>query len=152
MAHHISGIIGSPAVLRNFSHENSFHAPAALEGGLAFLPLDDDHLDTLFPSPGQFDPAMNYVSDALKKVLAILSEAGSIAFVETEYHGGMGAQGATAYRDGECVLKPRTEESGVISEALRLLGVVAQWGKDEFDTVGLGQHRNNEGWMEAGCS
>ncbi|BCU77819.1 hypothetical protein [Luteolibacter sp. LG18] len=150
MGHHISGIIGAPAILRDFARENSLHAPAALKGGLAFLPLDDDHLEALFPRPGEFDPAMTYLSAALKDVLAVLSSLGPVAYVETDYFGGTGVQGATVYRDGRCVLEPRTEEYGVVSEALRLLGVAAEWGEDEFDAVGLGRHRSNEGWVEAG--
>ena len=150
MGHYISGIIASPSILRDFSRENALHAPAALMEELAFLPLDDDHLDALFPSPGAFDPAMTYLSASLKDLLAILSALGPVAYVETDYFGGAGEQGATVYRDGGCVLESRREEQGVVSEALRLLGVKAALGQDEFDAAGLGRYRLNEGWMDAG--
>jgi hypothetical protein len=36
-----------------------------------------------------------------------------------------------------------------VSQALRTIGVSAEEGKDEFDTVGLGTHRSTDAWAAA---
>ena len=36
-----------------------------------------------------------------------------------------------------------------ISQALRLIGVVTEQGMDEFDTLGLGRHRETHQWVES---
>jgi hypothetical protein len=36
-----------------------------------------------------------------------------------------------------------------ISQALRIIGVVAEQEMDEFDTVGLGKHRETHRWAKS---
>ncbi len=48
-------------------------------------------------------------------------------------------------KDGAITLGP-LKGTDSINSALRLLGVKCDPGKDEFDTVGLGAHRQTEGW------
>lgn len=149
MAHFISGIIGPFQQLREFASGNSLHSPTRLRGTLGFLPLSDEHLDSLFPTQGEFDKSMIYLSSTLKAALVQLSATSTIAYVETEYFGGSGTQGATVYKEGLCVFEPTTAQRGVISNALKLLGVVMAPGQaDEFDTVGLGRYRDNDAWIE----
>ena len=61
----------------------------------------------------------------------------SFALVATDYFGGAGEQWACAYVDGRRVSDVRD-----INAALRVLGVTAADGLDEFDTVGLAAHRS----------
>ena len=76
--------------------------------------------------------------------LARLSAGGAAAFIDTNYFGGDGNQGAIAARDGSIVFGPRTAPSGVVNQALRLLGVTCQKDDfDEFDALGLGRFRDN---------
>lgn len=58
------------------------------------------------------------------------------AVLWTEYFGGVGEQLAAVF-EGETPM----QTDGTINEALRGLGVSTDPGKDEFDTVGLGQYR-----------
>lgn len=92
---------------------------------------------------------MRCLSEALKETLASLSQDVPIAYVETEYFGGIGEQSATAYHLGVCILEPQTDVSGPISAALQMLGVQRGNHIDEFAAAGLDRFRNNEGWMEA---
>lgn len=85
---------------------------------------------------------------------------GPLAFVEAEYFGGTGAQSAAVFEAGSMVLGPLRSETTwdgsvfaappaherAINVALRRLGVAASAGLDEFDTVGLGRHRSNDGF------
>ncbi len=74
--------------------------------------------------------------------------AGRVAYVETEYFGGNGVQSAAVWERGAIAFGPKQADVGPINEALRLLGVERTNAKDEFDTVGLGRHRGNKGWIE----
>lgn len=69
------------------------------------------------------------------------SRAASVARVSASYFGGAGSQSATVWTDGEMVA-----ENVDVNEALRRLGVVAQPGQDEWDTVGLGRFRKTATW------
>ncbi|MGW0181263.1 hypothetical protein [Nocardia sp. NPDC003345] len=62
--------------------------------------------------------------------------APTFALVVTDYHGGTGGQAAVVSIDGGPV-RPAAD----INDALRTLGVAADQGLDEFDTVGLGDQR-----------
>lgn len=64
------------------------------------------------------------------------------AILETSYSGGHGEQCAAVYRGGAELSSPQVAASGPINAALRDLGVVAQGGSDEFDTIGLGTYRD----------
>lgn len=55
-------------------------------------------------------------------------------------------QSAVAWREGEIVLGPAYYHDA-INRALRLLGVEARGEWDEFDTIGLGWHRDTDEWL-----
>jgi hypothetical protein len=82
-----------------------------------------------------------------------------LAYVETEYFGGRGFQGAVVWANGQLIFGPaltgdredfQTDNlpDNAINIALRILGVLKGNSHDEFDAIGLGKHRNNEGWIE----
>lgn len=149
MGHYISGIVAKCDTLTTYAAAHDLHSPAHLSNGLGFLPLSEHHLDFLFPDPGEFDLSMSYLSDALKATLIELSSRGAVAFIETEYFGGQGAQGATVYEEAQCTFEPTSSEAGPISDAMRLLGVTLKPGQhDEFEAVGFCRHRNNDDWIE----
>ena len=90
---------------------------------------------------------------------------GSVAYVHAEFQGG-GFQAAVGWVGGQIAFGPRftaTSQSEAeedyyevipppvrmaIDEALAFLGVIADDGMDEFDTVGLGRHRSSYQWTE----
>lgn len=61
------------------------------------------------------------------------------ALISTDYFGGVGSQFATVYRNGERVFE--VTENG-INQALSVIGVTRNKGKDEFDSLDLGEHRD----------
>jgi hypothetical protein len=82
-------------------------------------------------------------------VVHIVSELTSrsaprFGLIQTEYFGGVGGQWACAFtgthRD--------SPDDASIDDVLRALGVVRREGLDEFDTVGLGDHRRSPDELE----
>jgi hypothetical protein len=142
MVHYISGIVGDPRPLIIFAESKHLHRPVNLPQNLAFLPLSDEHLDRIYPMQGEFDPKMSYLSENLSKDLRDMSREAKLAYIETEYFGGDGCQGAVVYENGEVIYGPMVAHDKVISHALRLLGLQKDEShRDEFDTAGFGKSR-----------
>lgn len=122
----------------------------ALEAGFEFLPLDDENLDDVVGvQAGESLGAFTYLTPILISLLRTASKMGSIAYVETDYFGGTGRQGAIVFSKGDVTLGPLTGESGAINEALTVLGAPARSERqDAFATIGLDRHRFNEDYRE----
>ncbi|KAK3192241.1 hypothetical protein K4F52_001871 [Lecanicillium sp. MT-2017a] len=86
-----------------------------------------------------------------------------VAYLEAELFAAAGTQSAVVWRNGVVVLGPMihdTDSGGLWADpdkpcaswpfnaALRLLGVQGE-DVDEFDTIGLGQHRHTKDWIPA---
>lgn len=100
------------------------------EHGIAFLPLTDEG---------------GSVSEAVATACSLASRRGPVAYVEAELFGGSGCQASIVWDKGEIIAGPSVGQHA-INEALRLLGVRAAAGQDEFDALGLGRHRETEDW------
>jgi hypothetical protein len=75
-----------------------------------------------------------------------------VSYVEVEYLGGEGGQSGIIWNEGKRIFE-REFQLEVVNEILRHFGVVKDKKmRDEFDTVGLGRHRNTEDWMKQGRS
>lgn len=122
-----------------------------MPAGLAIIPLGHAQLDRLAS-----DRAFNrrdgfiYLSEELEA--GILRRAGDerLLYLETEYFGGIGDQGAALSEQGAVVWRaahasdqPKAGRSP-ISEGLSRLGVPPAPGSDEFDGAGLGRFRSME--------
>lgn len=151
MAHHITGLIGRREVLSGLQGKFAGQPRFELAGGYAFLPLDDTNLDNIV---GIHDGAaisdFVYLTEQLIELLREASRGGDLAYIETEYHGGTGGQGAIVLRAGEIAFGPEWNEGGAINEALLRLGVSKRATKfDAFDTLGLGAFRSNEAFRRS---
>lgn len=95
---------------------------------------------------------MQEFSDGLHALAIEISHDAPVAYVTTFYSGGRGRQDALVWSDGTLRFSPTTQgydqnwPNTPISQALRVIGVVAEKGKDEFDTVSLGKHRETHQW------
>lgn len=112
----------------------------------AFLvvPVTDDAFDAVFAARGESEPVNPEfwrLTQALAEIANECSAHGAIAYVETDYFGGAGVQGAAAWRDGRVIVPPATDEAGPINAALAAVGLMPANGCDAFDTLGLGAVR-----------
>ncbi len=93
--------------------------------------------------------------DGLHALAIDISHHAPIAYITTSYFGGRGRQDALVWDKGSLRFSPTTQgydqgwPNSSISQALRAIGVVAEKGMDEFDTVGLGKHRETHQWAES---
>ncbi len=90
--------------------------------------------------------------DCLHNLIIEISSKTPVAYITTFYFGGQGGQDALVWDRGALLFSrtsPGYEKNwpnSPISQALRMIGVVAEPGKDEFDTLGLGKHRETHKW------
>lgn len=161
MAHTISGLIGASQLLQAFSKEHGLSQPIPLRVPLCFLPIGWEQRPWLLALSGgaqdektfrlpDAHPGFEHLTTGLMHLLEGSSQRGDVAYIETDYFGGPGDQGAVLYRAGSALYGPERADIGPISEVLKLMGV--QKGDsdfDEFDTAGLGRYRENADWIKA---
>jgi hypothetical protein len=131
-----------------------------LPQGLALVPLtrqaEQDLGASAFASMEPSPPLAEEMAVGVAALAARLSIHGPVVYTATFIHGGTGGQDALVWVAGELVLSLHDSEenpsqwpNSAISRALRHIGVTAHKGQDEFDAIGLGNHRSNEGWAKA---
>ena len=119
--------------------------PIPLPFGLTMFPLDDNFCDDWVEKlnlPGFLSARPLLNAHVVHHFVASIAEEPLFAIIETDYFSGLGEQAAAVYRGQTEIMPPEVAGAGPINKALRHLGVVAQSGLDEFDTVGLGEFRN----------
>jgi hypothetical protein len=151
MGHYIKGLIARRETLRllnaDFPHQPSF----VLAGGLAFLPLDSENLDDLVGlGAGKRVDNFMHLTERLIQHLCTASRKGELIYVETEYFGGVGGQGAAVFWNGTLTFGPKWGDHP-INEALAKVGIPCGRDQiDEFATIGLMEYRSNEDFRERG--
>jgi len=152
MAHYVKGLIARRDTLRLLEDEFRGQPSFDLAAGFAFLPLDHENLDDILglhegkKTVGEF----MYLTQYLAEHLCAASRSGELAYVETEYHGGIGGQGAAVFRDGSIVFGPEWRERDSINKALSEIGFLCRPDQvDEFAAIGLMKYRSNEDFRES---
>jgi len=146
MGHNISALISRTPVSAEVTRR--YHTEAVeLEGGLTLVWMDiclTEHWAIELGDDARLELARsvrdtNHLLPNEHVIVRLAEEMTGrrgvrFAMVWTYYFGGMGDQAACVYEHGELL-----DTDGTINDALRQLGVQAQPGLDEFDTVGLGE-------------
>ena len=153
MSHNISGIITS------FKYEGDL-PNIVLAGNYHLIPFGGR--DGIVSSEKPISP-YEELTPEIRDIMKELSFIGKCAYIETSYFGGMGAQISETWESGKKIDGPLISYDGIenktayenvtivtysINQALKNLGIVCQEGKDEFDTIGLGQYRSNKKIIE----
>jgi hypothetical protein len=152
VGHHIVAIL-IPAPVDAEAARRLDLQPVALTPSLTMLHVDHyftaywqavrgtkEYLDV----PADFPPIYPREGVVRAMVCELTGNAASpFALVMTDYFGGTGSQWGCVFRGAV-----RSSEGRTINEALRALGIVRREGQDEFDTVGLGNHRHSPDYLE----
>lgn len=157
--HWIQALIAHERVLLDARDQLACSVVCPLTQGFALIPITDEVEAYLRLSASGADastlPPSGEIAEGLAAFARALSKHGPVVYVATFIHGGTGGQDALAWIDGELVLRLGDGEENMsawpnspISRALRHVGVRAGENEDEFDALGLGRHRSNEGWAK----
>lgn len=145
MGHNISAIIGRRNTIQKLA-DTWIYAPVIelpQEFSMVFL------TNTLIESIEEFYhisddfccPELDSYSTIAEQLLQEFSFHTRLAYIETDYFGGVGTQGGVLYENGKIIIKPRSGE-GTINLLLKELGVMCIRGLDEFDSLNLGNYRH----------
>ncbi|MCA9315223.1 MAG: hypothetical protein KDB73_07010 [Planctomycetes bacterium] len=160
MGHNLRAIIGKPPVMEAMAQHYRAVVRVRLSQGFEMVPVGDRLHDELELAPDASNPeaavnGFSFLGGTAERVLARLSEVSPIAYVYTEYFGGVGEQAGVAFVRGEAVTRgggrgrvlPWSSSIGPINEALAAIGVVREGSHDEFDAVGLRHYRQTDDWV-----
>lgn len=148
MGHSINGVVASAESLPTIADRHGL-ALAPLDLGLAFMPTGPDELDVICAPSATADAQFIYLSDTVLSALKAWSASGPIAYIETDYFGGVGTQSAITIDRGAVVCRQAEACRGAINGALRKLGVGHGPATDAFEAVGLHRYRSNECAIDA---
>jgi hypothetical protein len=116
------------------------------------LPLTDDAFDASLAKTALSELAAEdfwRLTVGLCDLAKECSTFGAIAYVETDYFGGTGTQGAAAWFGGKEILAPAVSlATGPINTALNAIGLAPEDKFDEFDTLGLDRVRRMDAFDE----
>lgn len=148
--HNIHAILGPVAALLNDPPLISPGRAIPLKQGMAMIPVDGAFYEAKCgDAPPSVIDTFEFLTPAFLDWLRTASRGHTLVYVETDYFGGVGNQGAVVMHDGACVHGPAFGEDKHINEALGFLGIGTSDDMDAFDLVGLGQHRTTDEWIHA---
>jgi len=153
--HEVEALIakGDELVAQVRQFKNAVVCP--LVQGFSLLPITDVFASELagYQTGASAVPAkpIESMSDGLHALAITISHSTSVAYISTYYFGGLPGEGqdALVWDKARLTFSPATQgydriwPNTPISQALRMIGVVAENEMDEFDTVDLGKHRKN---------
>lgn len=146
MGHCIQVIIGTHAAIQNIANDWIYAQEIELPQGYGMIFLTNallDDITELFDIPDEeFGyPMLNYFTVAADQLLQEYSFRTKLAYVETDYFGGVGTQAGVLYENGRISIEP-CSGAGTINLLLKELGVWCVPGKDEFDSLNLVKYRH----------
>jgi hypothetical protein len=158
MGHYIQGFIAEASALREATSQLTNARCVPLRLGYSFLPITDVLAPETEDTPHD---VFDRLTTTLVEWAQRTSEETPIAYIETDYHGGDGAQSSIVWSRGQCILGPLETVDGyqdgkvvdtplldgAINQAMRRLGVDRGDVRDEFDALGLGWNRSNDDWL-----
>ncbi len=162
MGHSIRAVLGKADVIDTFSSAWILAESKTLNQGFALSLIPDqllDDIDELVESRLTISfEQFNFLTASLHEILIDQSFRAKIAYIETDYFGGIGTQAAVLYENGQIQKGPLFSEivwdrvesqylkkpDGIeaINQVLQNMGVWCKDGRDEFDMLGLPNYRS----------
>lgn len=144
MGHSIRAVIGKRADVQKIS-EDRLCKVIELPQDFCMVPLTIKLLEDMeeLPELSCEDPCseLDGFDRTVKEILEQYSFRTKLAYIETDYFGGVGTQGGVLYENGCEACPPRVGE-GTINALLKELGARHRPGTDEFDSLELGKYRH----------
>lgn len=126
-----------------------------LTQGYIMIPLTEalkDDIEELIGMPSMAYDCFHKLSDSIVQMIKDARCADKVAYVETEFFGGVGEQAAIVWENGDIIYGPEFADncSQPINRALKILGVRIIKSPDEFEEINLHWIRSTEKWYELG--
>jgi len=152
MGHLVTGIISKKSDAKTIADRIPFKLFYPLKQDFVIFPLTDELTDKhLSPQQDFSFEQFKFLSSELAELLKHASSGISLAYIETDYFGGVGLQSAIIFEGGQTVYGPSQAKTGPINKALRKIGVTRTRGfRDEFEAVGLIDIRSCEELLQKG--
>ncbi|MEQ8210194.1 MAG: hypothetical protein RH917_10215 [Lacipirellulaceae bacterium] len=151
MGHSISALVCKPSAgIERLVDYDLTHIPV---GNFVIVPLDAYHSDSWTERLGlgfRSGKTKIILDNSLVHHIAEFAATDEYAIIETDCFGGVGDQIAAVYRSGQesPLWASERVSAGAINHALRMIGVKKRFGKDEFNTLGLGNYRRFDEYFE----
>jgi hypothetical protein len=165
MTHRIQALLSRRSTFAAGGDTYPFQRIVQLPQDFAMIICTDEFLEGLascgfagdLPAPNPFERLTPAVVGYARKLSSHLP----VAYLETDYWGGLGGQAAVVFSNGSVALPPCQKRNGdsdetprrmqlrdyPINRALAHLGVEQTSPIDLFDSLGLGTLRSNEDWL-----
>lgn len=147
MGHHIKAIIGSRSDIQKLAEDLVCAKPIELPQEFAMASMTfqllEDVEEIMEPSEAGECSGLDGLDSSVVWLLKNYSLHTKLAYIETDYFGGVGTQGGVLYENGSEKIPPQTG-NGTIDALLKELGVRRNPDKDEFDCLELGKYRHIE--------
>lgn len=148
MGYYLSAFIVKTNDLTCFLTSFSNARKIDLDQGISLIPLTEELFDEMNNfSVNESILDFVYLTTQIETGILALLNGRTIAYVEADYFGGQGRQSGVLWKNGKrdatFIYDPKA-----INKSLVVIGVVADSGKDEFDTLNLGRHRYTSDWIE----
>jgi len=156
--HEVEALIAKTKALAEGTCQFDKAVVCPLAQSFSLLPITDAFMEELAhyaSKQSSITPPIEHMPEGLHPLAIDISLTSPVAYIRTAYFGGQGRQDAAAWDRGDLKFSPRTPgywqpwPNTSISQALRAIGVVADAGLDEFDTLGLGKHRATDRWANS---
>ncbi|MGE5415669.1 MAG: hypothetical protein ACM3UZ_02675 [Acidobacteriota bacterium] len=148
MAFYLRGILAKTDITTEICSDYPNIRSIVLQDDIYFIPITDEIYDQIDLSSSEMTGPCS-LGETFTQYLITKSENAKVAYIEAKYWGGIGGQAGCIWYGGELVYELVYEDNmEAINNVLSLMGIHAETGKDEFDTVGLGRHRHIEDWLK----
>jgi hypothetical protein len=118
-----------------------------LGAGLAMVPVTEELVAEFGGEKKSAHAGFEFLTPAMAAWAQKVSEESPLAYLQAGFFAEQGTQSAIVWKEKKAVLGPM-HTGNAINQALKMMGVAPAAGSDEFDTVGLGRHRDTYGWLK----
>lgn len=144
MAYFLDAWLGPESTIRGRIKPLKKARVVLLGSGMALIPMTDELFSELGRDKRPAIEGFSMLSGAVSAWATQASDRATVAYIRA---GSPGGQSAVVWKDRKIVLGPM-HTPDAINQALRFLGIAAAPPRDEFDTLGLGRHRETDAWLK----
>jgi len=148
MGYYLQAFIGRKDALLKIQSSYSQAKLQELGQDLYLIPVTEELFDQINNlTTSENISSFEYLTENVESEILRRVANGTVAYIEAEYFGGKGGQIGTIWKDGARHLHLSYSQTA-INKVLSFFGIVADTGKDEFDTLDFGRHRNTRDWID----